>query len=421
MLFKKTTAVGRGVFFVMGFAWNPARRPQQIPRFCVTFAFRTAPSLCAGYKSTFTLAFQYLTYGASVSADSVKRLLEHQLAQAHIARPTPVCIWGLHGIGKTELVRGLAAERNIELTYIAPAQFEEMGDLVGMPVLETDSRGRTVTRFAPPAWAPTLDGPGILLLDDFNRADDRILRGLMQLLQYYELVSWALPPKWLIVLTANPDGGDYSVTALDDAMLTRMLHVSMNFDVHAWARWAEQAGVDSRGIHFVLAYPELLNGRRTTPRSLVQFFNAIAPFERLEDHLPVLKMLGEATLDAETVEAFLQFVHLKLDRLPGPAEVLGTNDFDLLEQRVRRLVRDGDTQRMDMLSVLVSRINNYLLGRQDALSEAEMQNLQRFILWDELPNDLRLAMAQELTRTQRPEYLALYRVPEIGRLLLEKM
>ncbi len=356
-----------------------------------------------------------------MSADSVKHLLEHQLEQARHARPTPVCIWGLHGIGKTELVRGLAAERNMELIYIAPAQFEEMGDLVGMPVLETDGEGRTVTRFAPPAWAPTHEGPGILLLDDFNRADDRILRGLMQLLQYYALVSWALPPKWLIVLTANPDGGDYSVTALDDAMLTRMLHVSMTFDVHAWARWAEQAGVDTRGIHFVLAYPELLNGRRTTPRSLVQFFNAMAPFERLEDHLPVLKMLGEATLDTETVEAFLQFVHLKLDRLPGPADILGAESFDLLEPRLRRLVRDGETQRMDMLSILVSRINNYLLGRKAPPAEGEMRNLEKFILWEELPNDLRLAMAQELARTQRPEYLALYRVPEIGRLLLEKM
>ena len=38
------------------------------------------------------------------------------------------------------------------------------------------------TVFAPPAWVPTADGPGILLLDDVNRADDRILRGLMQLL-----------------------------------------------------------------------------------------------------------------------------------------------------------------------------------------------------------------------------------------------
>lgn len=356
-----------------------------------------------------------------MSADNVRLLIEHQLEHAATARPTPVCIWGTHGIGKTELVRELAAERNIPLVYIAPAQFEEMGDLIGMPHLENGELPRVVTGFAPPSWTPVADGPGILLLDDFNRADDRILRGIMQLLQFYELVSWTLPQGWLIVLTANPDGGDYSVTTLDDAMLTRMLHVTMTFDVHAWVRWAERNGVDSRGIHFVLAYPELLNGRRTTPRSLVQFFNAMLPFECLQDHLPLLKMLGEATLDKETIEAFVQFVHMKLDRLPGPAEILETADFDAVEQRIRRLVRDGDTRRMDMLSLLVSRINNYLLSQKNVTNETALENLKRFILSDELPNDLRLAMAQELTRSKRPELVSLYNAPEIGKLLLEKM
>jgi phytoene desaturase len=33
--------------------------------------------------------------------------------------------------------------------------------------------------------------------------------------------------------------------------------------------------VDPRGIAFVLAYPELVNDRRTTPRSLTQFFDQI--------------------------------------------------------------------------------------------------------------------------------------------------
>ena len=213
--------------------------------------------------------FTYVTYGARVGAESVAALLEHALdSMAHSdERPTPICIWGLHGIGKTELVRDLAQARGCAFAYIAPAQFEEMGDLLGMPKIDTDAQGAEVTRFVAPEWVPRTPGPGILLLDDVNRADDRILRGIMQLFQNYELVSWALPSQWLIVCTANPDGGDYSVTALDEAMLTRMLHVTMTFDAQAWARWAERNDVDPRGINFVLAYPELVNGRRTTPRS----------------------------------------------------------------------------------------------------------------------------------------------------------
>ena len=111
----------------------------------------------------------------------------------------------------------------------------------------------------------------MLLIDDINRADDRILRGCMQLLQNYELSSWRLPDKWQIVATANPEGADYSVTPMDDAMLTRMIHTTLIFDHKVWAQWAYSSGVDDRGISFVLTYPELINSERTTPRSLTQF------------------------------------------------------------------------------------------------------------------------------------------------------
>lgn len=367
--------------------------------------------------------FTYVTYGARVGAESVAALLEHALdSMAHSdERPTPICIWGLHGIGKTELVRDLAQARGCAFAYIAPAQFEEMGDLLGMPKIDTDAQGAEVTRFVAPEWVPRTPGPGILLLDDVNRADDRILRGIMQLFQNYELVSWALPSQWLIVCTANPDGGDYSVTALDEAMLTRMLHVTMTFDAQAWARWAERNDVDPRGINFVLAYPELVNGRRTTPRSLVQFFNSLRTLDDLHNHLGIVRLLGDAALDTETTQAFLSFVNLNLDRLPTPEDLLHADEFEAVAARLHRLIHEGGTKRLDILSVVVTRLTNHLLARTPELSDAEFANLQRFLLLDLLPNDLRLAMAQALTRSKRPGLLRLYAVPEVGQLLLRKM
>lgn len=367
--------------------------------------------------------YQYITYGARVGADSVTALLEHALdSMAQSAeRPTPVCIWGLHGIGKTELVRDLALARGCDFVYIAPAQFEEMGDLLGMPKISTDTALGEVTRFVAPEWVPRRPGPGILLLDDVNRADDRILRGIMQLFQNYELVSWALPPQWLIVCTANPDGGDYSVTTLDEAMLTRMLHVTMEFDAQTWARWAERNTIDPRGINFVLTYPELVSGRRTTPRSLVQFFNSLRTLDDLREHLGLVRLLGDAALDPETTQAFIAFVHLNLDRLPTPEDILAAEDFDAIARRLDRLVHEGDTKRLDVLSVVVTRLSNHLLVRPAEPTEAELNNLKRFLLLDLLPNDLRLAMAQELTQSKRPALMKLYAVPEIGQMLLRKM
>ncbi|NIG56730.1 AAA family ATPase [Chitinophaga sp. Cy-1792] len=367
--------------------------------------------------------FNFSTYGAKVNADHVQRLLEH-VTQQHLSgtetrRPTPVCIWGLHGIGKTELVRDFAHNQGFQFVYIAPAQFEEMGDLLGMPRI-AHANANDTTQFAAPDWVPTTPGPGIFLIDDVNRADDRILRGIMQLLQNYELVSWRFPPGWMIVLTANPDGGDYSVSAMDDAMLTRMMHVTMEFDVKTWARWAEGAGIDPRGINFVLTYPEIVSGSRTTPRSLVQFFHALAPIKDLRANLDLVKILGDGCLDESTTVAFITFINMDMDKLIPPEEILNAPNFQVIEGQLKELV-DGTTKRMDILSVMMTRLTNHLLNMKEELKAKAFENLQAFILLPFIPNDLRLAMAQELVSSTNKSLKKLYGIPAIAKLLLTKM
>ena len=72
------------------------------------------------------------------------------------------------------------------------------------------------------------------------------------------LLHGNFPPKWQIVATANPEGGDYSVTPIDDAMLTRMIHATLDFDPKDWALWADSADVDKKRISFVLSHRKLL-------------------------------------------------------------------------------------------------------------------------------------------------------------------
>ncbi|MFK7972663.1 MAG: AAA family ATPase [Bacteroidia bacterium] len=360
----------------------------------------------------------YQYYGTRAKASEVKGFIKHilesnQLVEQEGKRKTPVCIWGRHGIGKTEIVEGLAKELGWNFAYIAPAQFEEMGDLVGMPTIED---GRTV--FRAPQWVPSEDGPGILLIDDVNRADDRILRGIMQLLQNYELISWKLPRNWHIILTANPDGGDYSVTPMDEAMLTRMMHITLEFEVKEWAKWAEAQGVDPRGINFVLTYPELVSGNRTTPRTLVQFFESTRNLEDLVMHLDLIQILGASTLDKETVSAFISYVNQNLAELVSPETILDSEDF---EQEVVIPLKEvvlQETIRVDILAALLTRIAHYSARPDTELTSARIENLKRFIKLDFLPNDLRLSLIQDLVSGKRSELLALLADEDIASRLL---
>ncbi|MCX8513098.1 MAG: AAA family ATPase [Chthoniobacteraceae bacterium] len=312
---------------------------------------------------------------------------------------TPVCIWGPHGIGKTEMVSDLARENGWHFAYCAPGQFEEMGDFHGMPVIEEGQDGIKRTRTAPPEWVPTQEGPGILLLDDINRADDRILRGIMQLLQNHQMGSWRLPSQWQIVATANPDGGGYSVTSMDEAMLTRMLHFTMQFDAKAWAEWATQKGVDSRGIAFVLAYPETVSGKRTTARTLTQFFSKIRKIRDLRKDMHLVRQLGSACLDAETVRAFTAFVADDLELLPSPEEILMANE----EQRKRwraSVIKAGTgkegVKRVDRLSAIVFRVLLYLNKAELETTDTMLNNFLELFTMPEIPRDLSIGQIPEL-------------------------
>ncbi len=366
----------------------------------------------------------YIYYGTRCDSGEVERFLNHSIsmnAQAEAAgRPkTPICIWGSHGIGKTDLVQQVAESQGYQFAYIAPAQFEEMGDLVGMPRIKPGEDGMEQTVFAPPEWAPTEPGPGILLIDDVNRADDRILRGIMQLLQNYELVSWSLPPGWQIVLTANPDGGDYSVTPMDFAMLTRMMHITMIFDPQLWALWAEKNEVDPRGINFVLTYPETVSGERTTPRTLTQFFESIRSIEDLEGDVGLVKMLGDASLDEMTVTSFISFVSNKLSRLISPEEILETDDFTAEIEAPLRSQVVGETRRVDILSVICTRLVNHLIVKNIELNGKAFDNVGKFLQLDFLTNELRLQMAKDLTASGNPSHKKLVAIPEIAMILLK--
>ena len=342
----------------------------------------------------------HMLYGAQLDADRTSQTLRHLFrnnlrAQEEGLNATPICIWGMHGIGKTMLVEEYARDQGWQFAYCAPAQFEEMGDLNGLPILEERDGVRT-TRFAPPDWVPTEEGPGILLLDDINRADDRILRGLMQLLQKSEMFSWKLPHKWQIVATANPEGGDYSVTPMDDAMLTRMLHMSMVFDAKAWAKWASRNNVDERGVAFVLTYPEAVTGRRTTPRSLTQFFQQISAIDDLRSQADLVYTLGMSSLDEVTVSTFMAFVNDNLQQLINPEEILDAPDFSVIASRIETLSEGG--KRMDHLSTICTRLHLTITHPQFEPREAYRENLIQFLMHSSLPTDLRVSLHRDLVR-----------------------
>ena len=372
----------------------------------------------------------FIELGKKGDSKELRDILNHIFERNNILnddgkRGTPICIWGTHGLGKTQIVRDYAINKGWKFSYIAPAQFEEMGDLHGMPnVIDPDEKisGDEYTVYSPPDWVPKDEGPGILLLDDINRADDRILRGCMQLLQNFELTSWKLPPKWQIVATANPEGGDYSVTPMDGAMLTRMLHTTLKFDAKIWAEWAVKSNVDSRGISFVLTYPELVNSERTTPRSLTQFFEQIQSIKDLKENLHLVEALALSSLDEVTVSSFIAFVNDELTQLIEPDEILDAKDFQAVKSRLKDVSVDKNgSKRVDRLSTICSRLYLKLISDNYQPTKNNTKNLIDFLLLDIIPNDLLMSLYMDLSKNAPDDVKTMVKDKRLANKLLDTL
>ena len=165
-------------------------------------------------------------------------------------RPIAVGLEGEAGVGKTSIIEEIATERGMTMVKVNLAQLEEIGDIVGFPIKEyevawidngnikdkrwmsenqiknLDSRlkltGRVRMAYAPPAWLPTEDNPNgiIVLLDDYTRANSMFMQATMEIISTAQYISWHLPKYTSIVLTSNPDDGQFSVTSLDNAQKT---------------------------------------------------------------------------------------------------------------------------------------------------------------------------------------------------------
>ena len=371
-------------------------------------------------------------YGPKLDPIALQKVLDHVMARnAQIAKAghlgTPLCIWGSHGLGKTQMVQEYARSKGWKFTYCAPAQFEEMGDLHGIPSMhdptpDKPNSGDEVTIFAPPEWVPKEKGPGILLLDDINRADDRILRGIMQLLQNFAMFSWQLPEQWQIVATANPEGASYSVTSMDDAMLTRMLHFTLVFDAKAWAKWASSAGVDPRGIAFVLNYPETVTGKRTTPRTLAQFFEQIQEIKDLKAQIELVATLAASVLDETTVAAFVCFVNDELNDLLDPAEILEAKTAAAWTKRFVELTKAKDGgKRVDRIAAICTRMFLHVTSKNYKPAAGHAENFAGFLLHEAIPNDLRASLMMDLSKHPSEAARAVLKDKRLSKLLLEKL
>ena len=289
---------------------------------------------------------------------------------------------GDSGIGKTSSIIQLADELGLNFVKLNLAQIEEIGDLVGFPIRQFEMKDKKLTEwvdensvedyrkkgfestglnrmsYCPPEWISGKTNGGILLLDDWNRADMRFIQAVMELIDRQQYISWKLPKDWHIILTSNPDNGDYLVNSIDNAQKTRFISVNLKFDLKCWGKWAEENKLDGRCINFLLMHPELVT-KEINSRSVSMFFNSISSIKTFEDQLPLIQMIGEGSVGSEFSTLFTMFINNKLDKMISPENIMSQDEQYVLNT-LKSLVGKDKAYRADIASTLGTRVSNYL-------------------------------------------------------------
>ena len=376
-----------------------------------------------------------------LNVDELKGYLKHmvsnnQYLQANGKVPVAVNIEGDAGLGKTSSLMQLAAELNMAVVKLNLSQIEELGDLIGFPYKEFEVEnkdgatkwvqenllttyikngfrpsGQSRMSHAAPEWIQGQQEGGFLILDDYTRADHRFMQATMELIDRQEYISWRLPKNWHVVLTSNPDNGDYNVTTLDVAQKTRFVSVEVKFDVNVWAKWAESVSIDGRCINFLLMHPELVS-QAVNPRSITTFFNAISSIQKFEDELPLIQMIGEGSVGAEFSSMFTMFINNKLDKIISPQDTLTNPNEAYVTGALTSAVGSGDNFRADIASVIATRLVNYSLvhAQDNSIPDAMIQRLVKLTTdCDAFTNDLRYYMVKEIVNGNKVKFAAMMR------------
>ena len=372
----------------------------------------------------------------SINPNELKEFLNHIITnnrylQENGKGPVSVEVIGDSGIGKTSSIVQLAEELDLNFVKLNLAQIEEIGDLVGFPIRQFEMSNGTDTMFVDehlvedkrsegfkatgknrmsycaPEWIANKENGGILLLDDWNRADSRFIQAVMELIDRQTYISWSLPKDWHIILTANPDNGDYLVNSIDNAQKTRFISVNLKFDMDCWAKWAENSNIDGRCINFMLMNPELIN-KEVNSRSAVMFFNSISSVKSFEDSLPLIQMIGEGSVGSEFSSMFTMFINNKLDKIISPENVMKQDEKYVLDT-LKSIIGKDDKYRADIAATISTRLVNFLdrYAADNKVEKTDIDRIKALVKSDIFTKDIIFNMVKGIYSANPKKYQAM--------------
>jgi len=248
-----------------------------------------------------------------------------------------VLLQGVHGVGKTKMTLNLLNENNISYAYFSGPTMDPHLHFIGLPINVTTPEGDSAIRLVLPENYK-FDDVEVIFIDEPNRAHPKVLNALMELLQFRSINGKKLTKLRSIISGINPDNGEYTVDALDPAIIDRFhykIQMSKEFPTKYFSKLCKE-----------LSLPDVSNKIATWYNAFDESTKKTISFRSVEEAIKIY-------LDTKS----LKYVFDDSVDVSGLIQILNSSDTKDFSELVRN--PEGNEERI--LEMLKSSIDNQLI------------------------------------------------------------
>lgn len=328
---------------------------------------------------------------------------------------------GVKGIGKTEAIKQIADELGIGYQAIYASSLEG-ADFMGLVVKDLDAG---VTRYLAPEFLPTdkavekglFPQEGILVLEEFNRADTQTIHALYPLLLEKKINNHKIAEGWKILVAMNPDNMKYTTNSLDNAALDRITIIDLEANFDVFAKYMIESGKANDSVMYFLAeYKELFcvdeltdnMEKSPSPRgwsAVSEIFNTCELSEKEK------RIILEGEVGSSACASFIGFLNDKDVRKPAAEDILNKFNTSIKKD----LATLYDKKRYDLLTF----ISNAVTILYDNENETHKENIMKY--FECLPEELALpfyhSVKKNMDNDQYNKFLK--DVPKFGKIVMK--
>jgi hypothetical protein len=151
----------------------------------------------------------------------------------------PLFLWGPPGIGKSELVEGIARDLGGLMIDLRLGQMEPT-DIRGIPFYNKE---KNIMEYAPPGDLPDAETAAqypivVLFLDEMNSAPASVQSAAYQLILNRRVGKYVLPDNVVMVAAGNRESDKGVTYRMPTPLANRFIHQEMKVDFASWQEWA---------------------------------------------------------------------------------------------------------------------------------------------------------------------------------------